>query len=166
MHFSLYSSYVFNKNNSLPPTFKWGTFTITMRSLLALKGELISFLWNKFYQYKIYEPPLLRFLEINKPFFHLFFEHRTSQSLYDELSILYDCSVLHLSFKFKYWLRIKLSGRTLLLIFHCFLLISETFQLLQLKASLEIIYPYIYSQVSFQILIVIFIMKGYFHWTS
>ena len=101
---------------------------------------------------KIYEPPLLSLLELNKPFFHLFFEHRTaSQSLYHELSILHDCSVLHFSFKFKYWLRIKLSGRILFLIFHCFLLISETFKLLELKANLEIIYPYICNQVPFQI---------------
>ena len=163
MHaFSLYHPHVFNKNSSLPPIFKWGMFIITMCSLLALKGNwFLSFERN--FINKIYEPPLLSFLEINKPFFHLFFEHRTSQSLYDELSILYDCSELYLSFKFKYWLRIKLSGPTLLLIFHCFL-ISESFQLLELRANLEITYPYIYNQVAFQILIAIFLMKEYFHW--
>lgn len=127
---------------------------------LETLGWTNLFLLKEALSVKFMDHQLLGVLELNKHFFHLVFEHRpVSQSLYDELPILHDFSVLYFSFKFKYWLRIKLLARMLFLIFHCFPLISEMFKLLELKTNLEIIYPYICHQVSFQILIALFIIK-------
>lgn len=80
-----------------------------------------------------------------------FFEHRTaSQSLYDEFSTLHDCSVLHFSFKFKYWLGSSYWPECYSSYFTVSPLISETFKLLELKVNVEIIYPYNCNQNSFK----------------
>lgn len=105
--------------NSLSPHFQMRIIYNHYVSSWGLGGELVSSFWKKFYQYNLWTT-ITQFPKTKEAFLSFIFGTQTSPSLYDELSILHDFSVLHFCFKFKYRFRIKLMVRMLLLIFHCF----------------------------------------------
>lgn len=69
----------------------------SLRTLFWPWGVNWFLLFERNFINKGYELPILSFLELNKSFFHLVFEHRTaSQSLCDELSFM----IVSITFQF------------------------------------------------------------------